>query len=632
MLSLRVVVPLALAVEPAGREGVAAMTARLLDEGTAQHGPEEFAELMERHGMALGAGVSDGGLLVDVDVPQSHLATASELVAQALAEPVFPEARSAGSSATGWPRSSRSGPPSAHRALRELTRTLWDPAERAATPAAGTPETIGALTREDVVDFHRRRVGPQGATVVLAGDLSADPDRCLRALDASPGPLGQRGARAVASAGRRRGPRATGCAPSSSTARVQCRARSRSAVPGPDRSTPHGWAPHPVISFVLGGSPTARVDAVLREEKGYTYGIRTSFRPRVAGGTFVAQGSVRSEVTAEATDLLLGILDGARDGFTDDELRSGTDFVARTAPGRYATADAIADESAGLAMEGLPVDFTTQNLRAVATLTREDLDEAYRRTATGEWSVVVVGDAEQVVPALEAALPGPVETRCPLSRARGTRSSSGHRSGASSCVEHSGALVAIGFDAPADGTPGRLRGGSPVLAAAHGASSPSTSRASVGCSTCRCARSGTEFQRRVWDVLATVPWGTTTTYGAIAARLGLPPGASRAVGAANGANPLPVVLPCHRVVGSDGRLTGYAGGLARKARCCGSRGCGPRPTRRPCSDPWVSRRGVTSPRPGAVCPGRGGRAPRRGAGRWWRGRCRRRVRRRRPAR
>lgn len=76
---------------------------------------------------------------------------------------------------------------------------------------------------------------------------------------------------------------------------------------------------------------------------------------------------------------------------------------------------------------------------------------------------------------------------------------------------------------------------------------------------------GTAFRQRVWEVLGSVPWGTTTTYGSIARRLGLPPGASRAVGAANGANPLPVVLPCHRVVGSDGTLTGYAGGLARKA-------------------------------------------------------------------
>ncbi len=76
---------------------------------------------------------------------------------------------------------------------------------------------------------------------------------------------------------------------------------------------------------------------------------------------------------------------------------------------------------------------------------------------------------------------------------------------------------------------------------------------------------GTPFRRRVWELLARVPWGTTTTYGALAAQLGLAPGASRAVGAANGANPIPIVLPCHRVVGADGTLTGYAGGLERKA-------------------------------------------------------------------
>lgn len=76
---------------------------------------------------------------------------------------------------------------------------------------------------------------------------------------------------------------------------------------------------------------------------------------------------------------------------------------------------------------------------------------------------------------------------------------------------------------------------------------------------------GSDFRRRVWAALALVPWGSTTTYGALAAELGLPPGASRAVGAANGANPLPIVLPCHRVVGADGTLTGYAGGLPRKA-------------------------------------------------------------------
>jgi methylated-DNA-[protein]-cysteine S-methyltransferase len=75
--------------------------------------------------------------------------------------------------------------------------------------------------------------------------------------------------------------------------------------------------------------------------------------------------------------------------------------------------------------------------------------------------------------------------------------------------------------------------------------------------------SGTEFQRRVWDSLRTIPYGTTTSYGAIARRLG-DPHATRAVGAANGQNPIPIVVPCHRVVGAKGELTGFGGGIDRK--------------------------------------------------------------------
>jgi methylated-DNA-[protein]-cysteine S-methyltransferase len=75
--------------------------------------------------------------------------------------------------------------------------------------------------------------------------------------------------------------------------------------------------------------------------------------------------------------------------------------------------------------------------------------------------------------------------------------------------------------------------------------------------------SGTAFQRRVWDALRTIPYGTTTSYGEMARRLG-DVRATRAVGAANGSNPIPIVVPCHRVVGSKGELTGFGGGLDRK--------------------------------------------------------------------
>ncbi len=78
-----------------------------------------------------------------------------------------------------------------------------------------------------------------------------------------------------------------------------------------------------------------------------------------------------------------------------------------------------------------------------------------------------------------------------------------------------------------------------------------------------CRTAGTPFQRRVWEALRTIPAGRTLSYGTLATRLGAPT-ASRAVGLANGANPIGVVVPCHRVLGANGDLTGYGGGLERK--------------------------------------------------------------------
>lgn len=74
---------------------------------------------------------------------------------------------------------------------------------------------------------------------------------------------------------------------------------------------------------------------------------------------------------------------------------------------------------------------------------------------------------------------------------------------------------------------------------------------------------GTDFQHRVWTLLRSIPFGTTRSYGQLAAELG-DPHLTRAVGTANGRNPLSIIVPCHRVIGADGALTGYAGGIERK--------------------------------------------------------------------
>ena len=115
----------------------------------------------------------------------------------------------------------------------------------------------------------------------------------------------------------------------------------------------------------------------------------------------------------------------------------------------------------------------------------------------------------------------------------------------------------------------RQHGADAVLQAAPRASAASRSlrayfEGDTGClAGLAVATKGTAFQRMVWDALRQIPPGRTVSYGALAARIGRP-GAMRAVGLANGANPVSIVVPCHRVIGANGMLTGFGGGLERK--------------------------------------------------------------------
>ena len=133
-------------------------------------------------------------------------------------------------------------------------------------------------------------------------------------------------------------------------------------------------------------------------------------------------------------------------------------------------------------------------------------------------------------------------------------------------VENAGALTAIEFTPFRDGT-GRPIGdrddGHPVLVEAMGQLTAYFARDRKEFDL-PLAPAGTDFQRMVWDALLGIGYGDTASYGEIAHRIGKSNAASRAVGVANSQNPIPIVIPCHRVIGADGTLTGYAGGLERK--------------------------------------------------------------------
>lgn len=390
--SVRVALPLPLARERREIEGVATLMARSLDEGTDRYSSAEFALLLERRGVALGTSISEAGLTVDLDVAKRHLGYALDLLRQVITEPAFPESEIDRHRKTRLAEIEQERAMPAQRGAIELIGAYFAETERASRPTAGSRETVRSVTRDHVVAFHADNVSPAGGTVVIAGDLDG--------VDAI--------AEIEAALGGWTPPSAPGSADSPSEAARLADTRERIvfidrpgavqtelavACPGPDRKVPGGWSPYPVLGFMVGGSPNARVDAVLREEKGYTYGIRSVFRPRRRGGMFLTSGSVRADSTVEALGLLLDLLESGREGFTDDEVRAGVDFVSMTAPGRYATADAIADEAAALSLEGLTTAFTTANLRDMVTLDAARLQAAYRAFVDGRWTVVVVGDA-----------------------------------------------------------------------------------------------------------------------------------------------------------------------------------------------------------------------------------------------
>ncbi|CAM4092132.1 M16 family metallopeptidase [Janibacter anophelis] len=405
VISVRVTVPAALRHEPREVEGVAWIMARLLDEGTRTHGQRELSELLERRGIAIGAGMSEASLGMDMDVPQRNLAEALDLLTECLREPAFEEGEVARLRRTRLAEIEQERASAGRRALKEWAATYYDADNRASRPGSGTAESVAAITRDDVVGFHTAHVHPEGASVVVAGDLTGvDVDALLA------GSIG-----AWTTSGRTMPVEPAPAPRAADAARVVLVDRPGSVQseiligsPGPDRRVDSGWAPFPVLAYVIGGAPNARIDEVLREDKGYTYGIRAGFRPRQVGSAFTVSGSVRADSTVDSLRLLTEILAGVGEGITAEEARAGVDFMTLTAPGRYDTADAIADETSGLAGDHLPLTFTSDVIAAMRQLTPADLDAAWREHVSQERTIVVVGDASLYRDEVEALGLGPV--------------------------------------------------------------------------------------------------------------------------------------------------------------------------------------------------------------------------------
>jgi zinc protease len=376
-------------------EGVATICARTLDEGTLRHNGEEFAELLETEGAGFGVDLSLSGVQIILDVPASHLDRALELFAEAVTEPSLADRDVNRHVQLRLAEIEQAQANSSQTASIAFRAAVFKETKRASRMNGGEPETVSQVTQDVVEAFHRDHFGPSGATLVIAGDFAEDPvvvaERCLGSW------RNPRQRRVAAEEPTPARPRALLI---DRPGAVQADIRYGSF--GIDRLDPR-WAPISVASYAMGGAFLSRLNAVLREEKGYTYGVRMNFAPLRTGGSFAVQGSFRTEVLADALAITREMIKVDGVPFTSQEVTDAVAFFTGVSPLRYATADGVADQAATQRLAGLPDDYVDRSLAQLRSVTPEAATEAYRSVVhPEELTLVVVGDAERLAEPLRA--------------------------------------------------------------------------------------------------------------------------------------------------------------------------------------------------------------------------------------
>lgn len=396
VVSAGLVLDLPLAAEPRALEGIAAITCRTLDEGTTEHSTDEFAELLESAGAGFGVDVSSAGVQLILDVPDRRLDPALGLLAEAVTSPALAAADVDRQVQLRLAEIDQARANPTQAAAIAFRRSIFAEGSRYTRMTDGEPETVSTVTAEAAQRFHRDHFGPRGAKLIIAGELPTDVDSFAvkhfgdwhnagqHTVDHQPPSAGD--ARSVIVH-----------RPGAVQADVQLGGF------GIDRTDPR-WADISVASYIMGGAFLSRLNSVLREDLGYTYGVRMGFQPLRAGGTFAVSGSFRTEVIGDALTQAKKLLSIQDAPFTENEVSNAVTYFTGVSPLRYATADGIADQAALNALALLPDDYLDRRLAALRQVTPESAAAAYTSLVDpDQLTLAISGDAEQITQPLKDA-------------------------------------------------------------------------------------------------------------------------------------------------------------------------------------------------------------------------------------
>lgn len=404
VVAVEVLLAAPLDAEPAGLDGIATIMARAFSEGTDKLSAEEFAAELERCGATLDAHADHPGVRLSLEVPVSRLSKALGLLADALRAPAFAESeieRLVRNRLDEIPHESANP---ARRAAKELSKELFPPTSRMSRPRQGTEETVQKIDAAGVRAFYDRHVRPAMSTAVIVGDLTGvDLDGLLaETLGAWTGSSAE--------------PRPVPPVTADDTGRVIIVDRPGAVQTqlligrvGSDRHD-RVWPAQVLGTYCLGGTLTSRLDRVLREEKGYTYGVRAfgQVMRSAPDGTGIAMlaisGSVDTPNTGPALDDLWKVLRTlAADGLTDAERDVAVQNLVGVAPLKFETAAAVAGTLADQVEQYLPDDYqATLYQQLAATGTVEATAAAVSAFPVDRLVTVLVGDAAQIAEPVRA--------------------------------------------------------------------------------------------------------------------------------------------------------------------------------------------------------------------------------------
>jgi len=376
--------------DPPGKEGVAALTAGLLLEGTARFSGAQLAEKFERLGASVESGADWDSAFAKITMLSDRADEATTLLGQVLSDAAFPEREVERLKAERLAEILQLETEPRGLADEKFSEFLYSPESRYSKPDEGTSSSVSGLSRDDVEAFYRARYRASSTTVIVTGDVSVDAAQTL-----------------IAKAFRNWASGTSERAPLVATARTNrknvhiinkddaSQSELRIGHVGLPRKNPD-FFPTLVMNAVLGGLFGSRINLNLREAHGYTYGASSFYDWRRGPGPFVVSTAVQSEVTMPALREILGEIERIRSAkITEDELSLARDYLDGVFPIRYETTAAIASALATLVIYGLPADYYDTYRSNIRGVTVDDVLKAARsHLHPAELQTVVVGDAK----------------------------------------------------------------------------------------------------------------------------------------------------------------------------------------------------------------------------------------------